>query len=155
MQLAPGDSWAGYARTVVEILRPGLGHLVVRPARPGEVGAWPWVSRQPVHVLTAWDPGDERPGDADNRIRQAALEAELRPLATAMWIAMGHDPVTGHREEGVAVRGVPEDAVVALGRRYRQDAVFGWSPAEWAIVACFGERRVVLGWSFGAHDAQP
>ena len=119
MPLAPGDPWAGYARTVVEIVRPGQGHLVVRSAPPGEVGDWPWASPEPVHVLTAWDPGDERPGDEENRTRQAELEAELRPLASAMWVAVGIDPVSGHREEGVAVCGVSEDDGAGVGRALR------------------------------------
>jgi hypothetical protein len=153
MRLASGDPWAAYARTVVEIVRPRQGHLVVRSAPPGEVGDWPWASREPVYVLTAWDPGDERPGDGENRTRQAALETELRPLASALWFAVGIDPVSGHREEGVAVRGVREDDALALGGHYRQDAIFGWTPAEWAIVACAGGRRVVHGWSLAAHGA--
>jgi hypothetical protein len=33
-----------------------------------------------------------------------------------------------------------------LGARYGQDAVFVWTPAEWAIVACTGGRRVASGW---------
>jgi hypothetical protein len=47
----------------------------------------------------------------------------------------------------VAVRGLPSAAVLALGVRYGQDAVFAWTPAEWAIVACRGGRRLVSAWS--------
>ena len=71
MPVGPGDPWASYARTVVEIVRSGVGDLVVRSAPPGDVGEWPWPSPDPVHILTAWDPGGERPGEADNRRRQA------------------------------------------------------------------------------------
>ena len=144
---APGDPWASYAQTVVRIVRPGVGDLVVGSAPPGVVGEWPWPSPDPVHILTAWDPGGERPTEADNRRRQAALEAELRPLAGGMWAAEGLDPVSGHREEGVAVCGVSEAHAVALGARYRQDAIFAWTPSEWTIVACTGQRRVASGWS--------
>ncbi len=84
-----------------------------------------------MHILTAWDPGPERPGLVVNRARQSALETELRPLAVALVPAVGVDPVTGHREEGVAVLGVAESVVLALGARYGQDAVFVWTPAEW------------------------
>ena len=55
--------------------------------------------------------------------------------------------MSGHREEGVAVVGVSEADAVALGARYRQDAVFAWTPAEWTVVACAGGRRVASGWS--------
>ncbi len=154
MPLAPGDPWESYARTVVEIARAGGQDVVVRSAPPGQVGEWPWASDEPVHVLTAWDPGDERPGEEENRRRQAALEADLRSLAGVQWPALGVDPVTGHREEGVAVCGVSEADVVALGGRYRQDAVFVWTPTAWTILACAGGRRVASGWSLGAPESE-
>ncbi len=144
---AQADPWAGYARTVVEIARPLEGDLVVRAAPPGEVGVWPWSEPGPVLVLTAWDPGEERPGDAINRERQRALDAELHPLATGMWRAVGTDPSSGRREEGVAVCGITVEAGIALGARYRQDALFVWTPEAWTIVACRGERRLASGWS--------
>ena len=45
------------------------------------------------------------------------------------------------------MRGLPEADVLALGARYGQDAVFAWTPAEWAIVACRGGRRLASAWS--------
>ena len=102
----------------------------------------------PVCVLTAWDPTGERPAEEENRRRQAALEADLRRLAGVLqWPATGVDPLTGHREEGVAVCGVSTADVAQLGGRYRQEAVFVWTPDEWAILACTGRRRVAFGWS--------
>jgi hypothetical protein len=152
VQLPADDPWTSYARTVVEILRPDEDVLRVQPAPVGEVGTWPWSARRPVHILTAWDPGAERPGEAANRERQTALEADLGPAALDRWAAVGVDPATGHREEGVAVRGVPEAEVLALGLRYGQDAVFAWTPAEWVIVACRGGRRLGSGWSLRAPE---
>jgi hypothetical protein len=145
--LAPDDPWAGYARTVVGIVHPELGRLEVRAAPVGTTGVWPWSTAVPVHLLTAWDPGDERPGADVNRTRQAALETELRARGPAMWPAAGSDPETDDRDEGVAVCGLAEAEVLELAARYDQDAVFAWTPTEWAIVACRGSRRVSLGWS--------
>ncbi len=153
MLLAPGDPWEGYARTVVEIVRPEAVNLVVQPAPAGQVGAWPWPSAQPVYILTAWDPGTARPGAALNRRRQAALEAELAPVAVRTWVAVGVDAASGRGEEGVAVCGLAESDALALGARYGQDAIFAWTPVAWAVVACTGGRRVVAGWSLGR--AQP
>jgi hypothetical protein len=148
MVLGRDDVWAGYERMVVEIdccEQP----IVVRPDPSGRAGEWPWPGVHPVHILTAWDPGKSRPGLAMNRRCQARLEAELRPQAVNLWSARGGDPATGVRDEGVAVRGLDEEAVRALGARYGQDAIFSWSPAEWAIVACLGTRRVATGWALG------
>jgi hypothetical protein len=147
MPTASGDDqWAAYARTVVEILRPHDGNIVVGAAPGAPVGDWPWASPQPVHILTAWDPGHERLGAEENRMRQAALEADLRVVTDALWFAVGFDPVSGHREEGVAASGVSEAATLAMGARYRQEAIFVWTPDSWAIVACGGSRRWVGAW---------
>jgi hypothetical protein len=146
--LPPDDPWASYARTVVVIVRPDAPNLVVAAAPAGETGGWPWSAGDAVHVLTAWDPGDTRPGDAENRRRQADLDGELEALRPReIWTAVGTDPVSGHREEGVAVGGLDLDALLALGARYGQDAIFEWTPQEWAIVACRGGRREAFGWS--------
>jgi hypothetical protein len=140
------DPWFGYVITLVEIVRPDEGNVVVQAAPPGEVGVWPWAAPSPVFVLTAWDPGDERFDLPANRARQAALNAELRRGARNTWVARGADPETGYRDEGVAVAGVDEREALELGTRYGQDAVFAWTPNEWAIVACDGTRRLSLGW---------
>jgi Protein of unknown function (DUF3293) len=147
VQSAPGDSFPSYQRTVVEIRLPGGGGLSVRSAEDADENEWPWPTAQPVHVLTAWDPGPERPGRTVNRARQVALEDDLRRLDLPFLSAVGVDPVTGRWEEGVAVRAVPEPEVLALADRYGQDAVFAWTPTEWAVVACHGGRRLVSGWS--------
>jgi uncharacterized protein DUF3293 len=145
--LAPDDPWSAYARTVVEISPPDRDRIVVRAAAPDRCGAWPWTFEGPLHVLTAWNPGTDRPTLAENRLRQSRLEAELRPGAAVLWTARGWDPVTGEHDEGVAVTGLSEEAVLGLGAHYGQDAVFSWSPREWAIVACAGGRRVASGWT--------
>lgn len=88
------------------------------------------------------------PGEDVNRSRQAALEKELRAgEPDEMCRAVGVDPLSGHREEGVAVSGVDLGAVLALGARDGQDAIFEWTPSQWAIVACEGGRREAFGWS--------
>jgi hypothetical protein len=146
--LPPDDPWGRYARTVVVLVRPDANNLVVEAAAPGRTGVWPWPAGDAVHVLTAWDPGDARPGEAANRANQAALEAAIKSSGPdGLWDAVGVDPESGHREEGVAVRGLTLGAVLDLGARYGQDAVFEWTPTAWAIVACRGDRRRDFGWA--------
>jgi Protein of unknown function (DUF3293) len=152
MRLAPDDPWSAYARTVVVIAPPGLDPVVVRAAPPGETGDWPWPSGATIHILTAWNPGPARPGVEENRRRQRRLESDLADLAelgVPRWPARGVDPESGERDEGVAVAGLAEGAVLDVARRYGQDAVFAWSPAAWAVVACAGGRRVTSGWRTG------
>lgn len=144
--LSADDPWAGYARTVVVITGP-RGTLTVRGTRAGETGAWPWATPDALFLLTAWDPGDERPGLHQNRLRQASLEEDVRRLTDVKWGAVGVDPETGRREEGVAVRRLSEVQATALGARYGQDAVIRWTPDAWEIIACTGQRRLILGWA--------
>jgi Protein of unknown function (DUF3293) len=151
--LPPDDPWAAYAGTIVQIVRPAEGDFVtVRGAPPGgprgKAGRWPWASEEPVAILTAWDPGDERPGVEVNRRRGVKLESEVRRRAKRVLHAVGVDPSSEHREEGVAVLGLAVDEVVALGARYRQEAIFVWTPEAWSIVSCRGEaRRIDFSWS--------
>jgi Protein of unknown function (DUF3293) len=153
VQLSSADPWVSYGRTVVDVLRPEEGTLTVRSAPGADTASWPWPTEQPVHILTAWDPGPERPGPVVNRARQAALEIDLRPMALTLMAAVGVDPVTGRREEGVAVIGVAESVVLAVGACYGQDAVFAWTPATWSIVGCQGGRRITSGWALrGSPD---
>jgi uncharacterized protein DUF3293 len=151
--LPPDDPWAAYAGTIVQIVRPSEGDFVTVRGVPagasrGESARWPWPSEEPVCILTAWDPGDERPGVAINRRRGAALEASVRGRARRVLHAVGVDPSSEHREEGVAALGLSVDDAVALGARYRQEAMFVWTPDAWSIVSCRGDaRRVEFSWS--------
>ncbi len=153
MSLLPADDpWAAYADTIVQIVRPAEGDfLTVRSAPVGEprveIGRWPWPGEDPVCILTAWDPGDERPGTEVNRRRGAKLEAALRRRASRLLHAVGVDPSSGHREEGVAALGLSVHDAVVLGVEYRQEAIFVWTPQAWSIVSCRDDRRVDFGWS--------
>ena len=157
--LPDDDPWVSYVRIAVEIRRTPRDLIVVRAAPAGEAASWPWSGAGAVHVMTAWDPPDERPGIEVNRRRQAALELELRTLEAATpvstWAASGFDPATGYRDEGVAVSGMSEAAARALAARYRQEAIFSWTPREWAIVACTGGRRVTFGWALESRGPDP
>ncbi len=153
MSLLPsGDPWAAYAGTIVQIVRPAEGDFVTvrgaaRGSPYGQIGPWPWPSEEPVCILTAWDPGAERPGVEVNRRRGAELEAAVRRRASRVLHAVGVDPSSRHREEGVAMLGLSVDDAVALGAQYRQEAIFVWTPDAWSIVSCRDDRRVDLSWA--------
>lgn len=137
------DRLDDYAYAQVVFACPG-GPLTLRPAdRPGRYP--PAVS--PVHVLTAYDPGAARPGAAENRRRQAALEAELaaRGLAVTRAVASAVDGT--HAEPSAAVVGWDDGEALALARRFGQDAIFRWSPAAWEVVPCDGGPALRLGWT--------
>lgn len=136
--------FAGYRRAQVVFAGLVGGRLTVRPAaRPGP---YP-LAAAPVHVLTAHNPGAGRPGDAENRRRQAALEAELAAAGLAVVRAVASAPDGTHAEESAAVVGWDDAAALALARRYGQDAVFRWSPTAWEVVPCDGGPALRSGWT--------
>jgi hypothetical protein len=146
--LPPDDPWASYARTVVVVVLPDTTNLVVEAAAPGRAGVWPWPTDDAVHVLTAWDPGDARRGEDENRANQSALESAVVVLGpNGRWDAVGVDPMSGHREEGLAVSGLSLDAVLDLGAAFGQDAIFEWTRSAWSVVACRGDRHLDFGWA--------
>ena len=140
------DLWVSYAKTIVDVMPPGEAALRITPAPKGEVGTWPVRFTPPVFVITAWDPGVDRPEVAVNRERQRALEADLRQFTAELWPAVGLDPDSKHYEEGVAVSGIPEEDAIRLGSRYGQNAIFAWTPTAWMILSCVDARHHESGW---------
>ena len=83
-------------------------------------GAW---------VITAYNPAANRVDAATNAARQAELAAELRSALVAhpggeTRPAVGRNASGSWQEPSFAVSGLPEPAVLALARRFGQDAVF-------------------------------
>ncbi|GLZ45841.1 hypothetical protein Acsp06_20260 [Actinomycetospora sp. NBRC 106375] len=144
--MSRADRTDAYARAVLRV--PDLG-LVLRPRPAGEVvGTFPFTA--PVHVVTAHNPGAERPGARENAVRQARLEAALdeRGLRHRRTIAGAGDG--SHAEEGALVVGLDDDDARALGAAWGQDAVFRWSPTAWTVLACDEGPSVELGWALSA-----
>lgn len=96
----------------------------------------------PLHVITAWNPGAERPGLALNRAANTRLLADLRAGGVSVWPAVGRDPQGSHAEESWAVIGLPLPVVCELGRHYAQVAVFEIVPGMQRVVACDGSWSV-------------
>jgi len=139
-------NWGAYAKAVVDIDPPGRAGFRISPRPKGEVGLWPpWLSA-PLFVITAWNPGTDRPKDTVNRARQGSLEADLAQLGVDMWPAVGWDPDTHHREESVAVSGLSEEDAIEIGSLHGQDAIFGWTRTAWLILSCVDTRRHEGGW---------
>jgi hypothetical protein len=146
------DRWAEYTRTVVEVLVPDGTRFQLSPRAVGDVGPWPSALDAPVQFLTAWDPGDERPGEAENRRRQAALEDDLSARGLTIWHTVGRDGESDHAEEGVAVIGMEEEDALAVALDYLQAAIFSWTPTAWSTVSCVDDTRHDAGWRMEPVD---
>ncbi len=130
--------------TLAELRVPSLA-LVLRPREPGVVGDFPFDA-DIVHVLTAHNPGAERPGPAENAARQDRLVAELQRRGFRLWPAVAGAADGSHAEASIVVAGLDDEEARALGAAWGQDAVFRWSPGAWSVVACDDARSVDLGW---------
>jgi hypothetical protein len=97
----------------------------------------------PLHVLTAWNPGDERPGAAANRAANLRLAAGIDAAVDTpvrRWAAVGVAPDDSWFEEGFAVTGLDRATAVRLARDARQVAIFEATSAGMLLVFCFGDR---------------
>lgn len=144
--MTAGDPWTAYAKTFVKIVGP-MGSFEVYPAPVGQTGVWPSELEPPLYIITAWDPGEDRPGDEINRRRQSGLEGALSRLDVITRLAIGCDPDTKHKEEGVLVSGLSEPQALDLGRQYDQNAIFAWTPSAWLILSCTDRSRQESGWT--------
>lgn len=132
-----------YTRAVLRV--PELS-LILRPQAAGTTsGTFPFEA--PVHVVTAHNPGAERPGATENAARQARLETDLDARGLRFWRTVAGAEDGSNAEEGALVVGLDDTAACALGGAWGQDAVFRWSRSAWTVLACDGSPSVDLGWS--------
>ncbi len=92
-----------------------------------------------LHVITAWNPGDERPSREVNDSANEALRAELAARGLAPLPALGSDPNSPHAEESWAVTGLDDRDARELGAKYRQVAVFRITAARQTVLGCFAD----------------
>jgi len=98
-----------------------------------------------LHVITAWNPGDERPEREVNDHANEALRADLTQRGLAPLRALGSDPNSSHAEESWAVAGFNDREARELGVKYRQVAVFRITATRQTVLGCFAEWEVGRG----------
>jgi Protein of unknown function (DUF3293) len=120
-----------YVRTVISACVPDAGWM----------GAADLLARfpGPSHVLTAWNPGHERLPHAANAHANRRLEARIRGRGPTVFEARGESPDGDHAEDSFAVIGLSRDAAVALGREFRQAAIFELIDGMQIVVGCEGD----------------
>ena len=114
----------GVTVSVGEILLPA-------PEAVAQIGS-------PLHVITAWNPGIERPTDAMNQEANARLREDLRVLSDNVFPAIGKDPSSDHAENSWAIAGISDETAMALGARYRQVAIFRLDAEHQTVLSCDG-----------------
>jgi Protein of unknown function (DUF3293) len=120
-----------YLRTVISARVPNAGWI----------GAADLLARfsGPIHVLTAWNPGHERLRDAVNAHANRRLEARIRESRPTVFEARGESPEGDHAEDSFVVIGLEREAALALGREFRQAAIFELIDGAQIVVGCDGD----------------
>jgi hypothetical protein len=111
-------------------------------------GSWitasDFCSRQKVqiHVITAWNPGSERPEMNENDVQNGKLRDELHALGFEVLEALGSDPNSEHAEKSWAVIGLTDELATHLGKKYGQLAIFRITRSQQSVVGCFSNWEV-------------
>ena len=90
----------------------------------------------PVHVITAWNPCDQRPTDQANRAANQALLEQLVTRGLEPVRAVGQDPDSSHAEESWAVSGTTDDIAREMGAQFGQVAIFRITTGSQTVLAC-------------------
>ena len=126
-----------YLKTVVSIEEDGL-LVSASNAR--------CVAQGVVHVLTAWNPGHERPSREENDDANERLLIELVSRGLNPCRAVGADPDSEHAEESWAVCGLSDVEARAIGTAFGQVAVFSLTATGQAVLACSEDWVVSRSW---------
>ena len=124
-----------YLATIVTVEEDGVWKPAHEVAR----------TRGTLHIITAWNPGDERPTRAENDRANAALHADLVMRGLTPFPALGSDPNSSHAEESWAVTGLDDATSRELGAKYGQIGVFRITHDRQTVLACFADWQVARG----------
>ena len=98
-----------------------------------------------IHVITAWNPGDERPSSEVNDTQNNQLLADISAMGFEALEALGSDPNSTHAEKSWAVIGLTDKAAIELGKKYGQVAVFRITESQQSVLGCLSEWEVSRG----------
>lgn len=93
-------------------------------------------NRRPFFLVTAYNPGVERPTQAANEHANKALRAFLLASHITFLPARGSSDSGRHTEPSFAIFDTTEAAALAIARRFHQAAVFAWEGHRGRIVWC-------------------
>jgi phosphopantetheinyl transferase len=75
-------------------------------------------------VITAWNPGVDRPTVAENEQANVLLLERLKQYCSDIWEADGFAPDRVHREPGFIAWGMPPEVGLRIAREFDQFAIF-------------------------------
>ncbi len=98
-----------------------------------------------IHVITAWNPGDERPELEINESQNEKLRIDITKLGFDSIHALGSDPNSDHAEKSWAVIGLSNEEAIHLGKKYGQVAIFLITESQQSVLGCFSDWEISRG----------
>jgi hypothetical protein len=95
-----------------------------------------------LHVITAWNPGDERPSQETNDTQNDLLRADMLALGVQPLEALGSDLSSEHSEKSWAAVGMTDGQAIELGKKYEQVAIFRINGSRQTVLGCFEEWKI-------------
>ncbi|MGH8128591.1 MAG: DUF3293 domain-containing protein [Gammaproteobacteria bacterium] len=99
-----------------------------RPIGPAPAGV--------LAIITAWNPGFERPSAADNRKANQRLSDLLHTSGWTVHPASGRNLHGTHEEPSLAIMGVDPESALAFARRFNQAAILYWDGTAARLLWC-------------------
>lgn len=130
----PPDLVRAFERALYDVQLPGgTVTLLVRRAPLGNSGP---IRGRRLAVVTAYNPGRERPGESANRAAHERLRREIERRGRVSYEALGYSPERDHEEPSFAIPDIGEDEAVELGRQFGQAAILVWDGRRCRVVWC-------------------
>ena len=142
--------WAAYLDTVIEFSDPdgGRWRLRARAADESGAGVAPEFLRGDfvAWVITAWNPESELVTAERNAAAHEELLADLEAASLLALPAVGMSSDRKWSEDSLLVVGAAREWVLNAAAKYRQNAVFRWSPEAFEVVGALVPGQASRAW---------
>lgn len=146
----PVGLWAAYLDTVIEFGDPGGGRWRLRALAADEPGAGvgPEFLRGDfvAWVITAWNPESELVSAEQNAAAHRELLGDVEAAGLVALPAVGMSRDRSWSEESVLVVGASRQWVLGVAEKYKQNAVFRWTPEALDVMGVLIPGEGSSGW---------
>ncbi len=129
-------TWQRYLETIVSVETTPGDWTDLNGAHGADALPLP----EPIHILTASNPGGQNAEDDDNLAANARLAGELWNAGLIMARAVGSSPDGAHSEASVAVTGLTRQQAREVAQHYGQDAIYEITADTVLLISCDTDR---------------
>jgi Protein of unknown function (DUF3293) len=100
---------------------------------------------QDFHIVTAFNPNGDLLSAEENARLSDSLRRVLESRKMTFFPITGGSPDGVHREEGFAIVGISRGEALALGREFRQNAIFEVCSGVLGVIGCTSGKSEEIG----------